>query len=319
MHTKFAHRLQPHTAVILRDAVASYAERRANADGLTLTNIAGLRMMRVNAPAGPMRSLYTPLVCLVLQGAKQMTFGRDTRLFRAGQSVIVGVDLPVVGQIVEASAAAPYLAIAIDLDVEILQTLALEMNIDDASATRSHVFGGELDETLIDCALRMMRLIDHPEAEPVLRPAILRELHYWLLRSPHGPALSRLAPPNSNARKIGAAIEFIRNRFSESIDVNHLAALASLSPSAFRRHFKSITTLSPLQFQKQLRLIEARRLIMNKGVTATRAAIEVGYESASQFSREYSRMFGAPPRQHQRANLVRSGRESAVEVMEGKT
>lgn len=318
MPTRIAHRLQPHTAATLRDAVASYAERRANADGLTLTDVEGLRMMRVHAPSGPMRSLYTPLVCLVLQGAKQMTIGRDTRVYREGQAVVVGVDLPVIGQVIEASAASPYLAVAIDLDMEILQSLAIEMGIDEErSLAKEFVFAGELDATLLDCALRMMRLLEDPGAERILRTSLLRELHYWPLRSPHGPALRNLALPTSNARRIGIAIEHIRHHFNEPIDVERVAALATLSPSAFRRHFKSLTTLSPRQFQKQLRLIEARRLLLSKGITATQAAAVVGYESASQFSREYARMFGAPPRQHQRIGTARP--VARIEVAAGKT
>ena len=245
-----------------------------------------------------MRSMYKPLVCLVLQGAKMMTVGRKAQLFRGGQSVIVGVDAPVIGRIVEASRDAPYLAVAVELDMAIMQDVALEMGTAEA-AERSDttLFVESLDDTILSCAIRLMRLIDHPEAVPVVRPAVMRELHYWLLTSTHGRSLRRLCLPNSHTERITRAINTIRSNFRKPIAVEKLAAIAGLSLTTFRRHFRAMTSVSPNQFQKQLRLIEARRLMLTSGYSASRAAFEVGYKSVSQFSREYVRMFGAPPRQ----------------------
>jgi AraC-like DNA-binding protein len=283
----------------LRDAVRAYADRHADQEGLAATPIPGLRMMRVYEPSGLMRSMYRPLICLVLQGAKQMTAGKQERLYSAGEVVIVGVDLPVIGRIVTASRREPYLALAIELDMAVMQHVAPKVT---RMATRSpanaSLFTARVDDDIVSCATRMMRLLDHPEAESVLRPALLQELHYWLLASEHGAALRALSLPDSHAIRIAKAVEHIRTSFHDSIAVEDLAARANLSPSAFHRHFRALTSLSPVQFQKQLRLIEARRLMISQGITARRAASIVGYESASQFTREYTRMFGAPPRKH---------------------
>jgi AraC-like DNA-binding protein len=244
-----------------------------------------------------MRSMYRPLICLVLQGAKQLIAGKQERLYRAGEVVIVGVDLPVIGRIVTASRREPYVALAIELDMAVMQSIAPKVpQHTHRTSTSPSLFTARLDDDVISCATRLMRLLDHPEAEPVLRPALLQELHYWLLASEHGPALRSLSLPDAHASRIAKAIDHIRASSHDSIAIEDLAARANLSPSAFHRHFRALTSLSPVQFQKQLRLIEARRLMMSQGITARRAASIVGYESPSQFTREYARMFGAPPR-----------------------
>jgi AraC-like DNA-binding protein len=304
-------------AEALKCAVRSYGDRHANSDGLALPPVPGLRMIRAYAPSGAMRSMYRPLVCLVLQGAKLMTVGREERLFTGGQSLILGVDVPVIGRIVEASRDKPYLAVAIELDMTVMQSVAIEIGTAEAACpSDATLFVESLDETILNCAARLMRLIDHPEAVPVLRPAILRELHYWLLTSSHGPSLRRLCLPNSHIERITRAINFIRSDFRKPIAVDRLANTAGLSLTAFRRHFRAVTSLSPNQFQKQLRLIEARRLMLTHGHSASRAAFEVGYQSASQFSREYARMFGAPPRQDLRkgVDLLGSSRMNNTSV-----
>lgn len=285
-------------AEALKRAVRSYADRHSNADGLAIPPVPGLRMLRVYAPGSPMRSIYRPLVCLVLQGAKLMTVNREQRLFRGGQSVIVGIDAPVIGQIVEASRDKPYLALAIELDMMAMQSVVLEFGANEVpSRPETTLFLETLDDTILSCAMRLMRLIDHPEAIPVVGPAVLRELHYWLLTSSHGPTLRQLCLPNSHVERITRAINMLRADFRKSIAVEKLAQTAGLSLTAFRRHFRAITSVSPNQFQKLLRLVEARRLMMASGYSASRAAFEVGYLSASQFSREYARMFGSPPRE----------------------
>ena len=294
----------------LRDSVRRYSEHSANADGVAFTRVPGFRIMRFNRPMGPVRSLYKPLVCLVLQGSKTLAAGRDERTVSAGETVIVGAHLPVTGQVFEASLIAPYLAIAIELDLALLHELAIEtgeMFIADKVA--NPVFSESLDETIVTCASRLMRLVDHPKAIESIRPGIMRELHYWLLMSKNGPALRKLALPNGEAQRITCAIDLLRKEYREHVSAERLADAANLSPSAFRRHFKQLTSLSPVQFQKQLRLTEARRLMMAEGYSASLAADSVGYQSASHFSRDFVRMFGAPPRQD-RAN--RTGTDSVL-------
>lgn len=286
---------------ILKDAVSSYADRHANSDCVAQTPVPGLRMMRVTAPNEPLRSMYRPLVCLVLQGEKLLIAGREERSFKKGHAVIVGVDLPVTGRIIKASADEPYLAVAIELDMEIVQGLAPEIRqpapFEPSTPT---LFDEQFDDDALSCAFRLIRLIDNPEAVPVLRPAILRELHYWLLRSRHGPTLGRIAVPDGYQQRIARAIEVLRTDFRNPVPVTRLAKASSMSVSAFHRHFKAVTSLAPRQFQKQLRLIEARRLLLMEGSTAGRAASVVGYQSMSQFNRDYSRFFGAPPKRDAR-------------------
>jgi len=146
-----------------------------------------------------------------------------------------------------------------------------------------------------EAALRLMRLLDRPEAAPLLHTPLVRELHYWLLAGRHGATIRRLGWPGSHIHRVGRAVAVLRRDFAQPLPVEHLAALADMSPSSFHKNFRRVTSLSPLQFQKQLRLIEARRLMTGEGLSASNAAFRVGYESVSQFSREYRRLFGRPP------------------------
>ncbi|WP_163269969.1 AraC family transcriptional regulator [Chelativorans alearense] len=282
----------------LKKAVRAYAGRHSNRDGLALTPVPGLRMMCVESPRGDLHSVYRPLVCLVLQGAKHMTVGREERLFSAGQSVIVSADMPVVGRIVQASRSEPYLAVAVELEMTILREVSTQLGSVRAqrlSETRT-LFAEDTDAVILDCALRLTRLLDRPEAAPLLRPGIMLELHYWLLSGQHGAALRALAAPDSHASRLAAAIAILRDEYRSRVPVERLAAAAAMSLTAFHKHFKHMTSLTPGQYQKRLRLIEARRLMLNEGLSATSAAFEVGYESVSQFTREYGRMFQAPPK-----------------------
>ena len=215
-------------ATALKRAVRAYGDRHANSDGLALPPVPGLRMVRTYAPGTPTRSMYRPLVCLVLQGAKLMTVGRlEQRLFREGQSVILGVDAPVIGQIVKASRDEPYLAVAIELDMMVMQSVALEIGAAETSGpSEATLFVETLDDTILNCAARLMRLIDHPEALSVVRPAILRELHYWLLTSTHSPDLRRLCLPNGYFERIARAINILRADFRKPIAVETLAQVA---------------------------------------------------------------------------------------------
>lgn len=175
----------------LKQAVQAYASRHANSDGLAVTPVPGLRMMFIESPRGDLHSIYRPLVCLVLQGAKQMIVGREERVFYAGQSVIVSADMPVVGRIVQASPSEPYLAVAVELEMTILRELAAQLGgvrPQRPSETRT-LFAQDTEAATLDCASRLMRLLDRPDAAPLLRPGIMRELHYWLLSGEHGAAL----------------------------------------------------------------------------------------------------------------------------------
>jgi len=282
----------------LKEAVRTYVTAHANPDGLALTPVPGLRMMCVEAPCGDLHSVYRPLVCLVLQGAKLMTVGREQRTFSAGQSVIVSADMPVVGRILQASRSEPYLAVAVELQMRVLNELTAHLGgVQPPRPSRTRIlFAEDTNAAVLDCALRLMRLLDRPEATPLLHDGITRELHYWLLSGRHGEALRALAAPTSHASRLGAAIAILRQDYRSRIRVEQLATTAGMSLTAFHKHFKHMTSLTPGQYQKRLRLIEARRLMLEQGLTATSAALDVGYESVSQFTREYGRLFKTPPK-----------------------
>jgi AraC-like DNA-binding protein len=286
----------------LRRAVAEYADAHADSDDWAEVPIPGVMVMRVQAPSGIRHSIYHPIVCLVLQGAKQIAAEDAVHEFAAGQSAIVSVDLPVMGRIARASVAEPYLALAVGLDMQVMQEVMGEAGaaLPPRAGRDGAVFVEDTSDAVADCALRLVRLFGQPEAASVLRAPILKEMHYWLLAGRHGAALRRLALPDSHAQRIARAVAVLRAEFARPIPVERLAAAAGMSPSSFHQHFKAVTSLSPLQFQKQLRLLEARRRMLSEGLSASRAALEVGYESVSQFTREYGRMFGAPPRRDTR-------------------
>ncbi|WP_309086599.1 AraC family transcriptional regulator [Chelativorans sp.] len=306
----------------LKKAVRTFASRYANSDGLALTPVPGLRMMCVETPAGDLHSVYRPLICFVLQGAKRMIVGSEERVFREGQSVIVSADMPVVGRIVEATPYEPYLAVAVELEMSLLREISIQTG--NAGARRSSListlFTEDTNAAMLDCALRLLRLLDRPDAAELLRPGIMRELHYWLLSGQHGPALRTLADPDSYAGRLASAIAILRAEYRSRIPVERLAAAAAMSLTAFHKHFKIMTSLTPGQYQKRLRLIEARRLMLDEGFSASNAAFEVGYESVSQFTREYGRLFRAPPKRD--ALRVRAGarvlRPSQGEVLAGE-
>lgn len=278
----------------LLDAVRHHADVHAGADGAARTPIPGLTAIRATGRTELSYQIPRPLVCLILQGAKHVTMGQQSFTFRAGDSLLITADVPTVSQIVEASLAAPYYSLVMDLDPAVIAELTTEMAAiaqgDDApvkiETTDSHV---------ADAALRLMRLLERPASLPVLQGSLVREFHYWLLAGRHGAAIRRLGLPDSRVRRIARAVALLRAEYAQRLPVERLAAVAGMSPSAFHQHFRAVTSLSPLQFQKQLRLIEARRLMLADGVNASNAAFTVGYESVQQFTREYGRMFGMPP------------------------
>jgi AraC-like DNA-binding protein len=275
-------------------AVSSYAEAHADAAGLAQTPIPGLMTVRATAPSGLVHAISQPLVCLVLQGSKLVSTGTQSFAFSAGESLLITADVPTVNQITQASALAPYLSMVLALDLAVITDLVRQMAEEpptDAAPVRVGPTGTEVADT----ALRLMGLLDRPKALPVLQAQLVRELHYWLLAGRLGAAIRRLGWPDGHAHRIARAVSLLRADFAQPIPVERLAAVAGMSPSSFHQHFRSATSLSPLQFQKQLRLIEARRLMLAEGVSASSAAFAVGYESVPQFTREYGRMFGLPP------------------------
>jgi AraC-like DNA-binding protein len=223
-----------------------------------------------------------------------VSIGTRTFDFGAGESLLITADVPTISEITQASAAAPYLSIVFDLDMSLIEELALDMNADPPVAGES-VRVDPTEAEVADAALRLIRLLDRPASIPVLQRQLLRELHYWLLAGRHGGAIRRLGITDSHAHRIARVVAMIRADYAQPLCVAQLAETAGMSPSSFYEHFKAYTSLTPLQLQKQLRLIEARRMLVSHGRAIVHAAHDVGYESVSQFTREYSRMFGLPP------------------------
>jgi AraC-like DNA-binding protein len=278
----------------LLKAVSRYLEAYANPAGLAQTPIQGLTTIRSMAPTSLAHAISCPLVCLVLQGNKEVSFGTRTVAFGAGDSMLITADIPTASQITRASSTEPYMSLVLELDLPLIAELTMEMKAipsDDAVPVKVERTDAEVE----DAALRLMRLLERPASVPILRAQLVRELHYWLLTGRHGDAIRCLGWKQGNRQRIARAIAVLRSDFASALPVDRLAAEAGMSSSSFHQHFRAVTSLSPLQFQKQLRLIEARRLMLAEGRTASSAAYEVGYESVSQFTREYGRMFGLPP------------------------
>lgn len=278
----------------LLNAVNRYAAANADKVGIAQSPIKGLTMVRATAPSGLVYDISRPLVCLVLQGSKHVTMGFQPFTFAAGDSLLIMADVPTVSQITRASVAAPYLSLVLELDPAVIADLAGQMPCV-LAADHSSVRVEPTDTEVADAALRLMRLLDRPASVPVLQAQLVRELHYWLLAGRHGEAIRRLGWPDSHAQRVARAVAILRAEFARPLPVERLAGMAGMSPSSFHQHFRAVTSLTPLQFQKHLRLIEARRLMLSEGVTASSAAFAVGYESVPQFTREYGRMFGLPP------------------------
>lgn len=278
----------------LLKTVRRYTQAYADPAGVARTPIAGLTAIRATAPSELQYAISRPLICLVLQGTKHVAMGNREFTFSAGDSLLITADVPTVSQVTQANIAEPYLSLVFDLDPVVIADLAVEMKTvpvaDDAPVRLEPT-----DTEVADAALRLMHLLDRPASVPVLHRQHAREMHYWLLAGRHGAAIRALGGPNSHAQRVARAVAVLRAEFKHPLRVEQLAAAAGMSPSSFHQHFRAVTSLSPLQFQKQLRLIEARRLMLSDGVSASSAAYAVGYESVPQFTREYGRMFGLSP------------------------
>lgn len=284
----------------LIEAARRYADTHVDAHGVAATPFPGLVILRETAPTPLTYAISRPLVALVLQGSKRVAMGTSIFDFGAGESLLITTDVPTVSQITRASLGRPYYSFVIELDLAIIENLVVEMGSAPFSAG-DPVRVEPTEAEVSDAALRIMRLLDRPSSLPVLKDQSIRELHFWLLSGRHGGAIRALGVTDSHAQRIGRAVAVIRSDFARPLRVEQLAGVAAMSLSAFHAHFRAITSLTPLQFQKQLRLIEARRAMLADGATVSSAAADVGYESVPQFTREYRRMFGLPPAQDIRA------------------
>ncbi|MBD1875036.1 AraC family transcriptional regulator [Nodosilinea sp. FACHB-131] len=280
----------------LTKLVARHTDGKGN--GIHSTAIAQLELMRESAAPTTLCSVYEPTLCIILQGKKETLLGKETYHYGAAQYIVVTVDLPLSGTIVEAAPDKPYLCFKLSLDATQLWDIIdqIQRSSDKQESSVRGLFVSDANAPLLDCATRLTRLLDTPEDIPFLAPMMIREIYYRLLMGDQSEAVWQIATSGSHMQRIAAVIKQIKAEFTKSLRVDELAEQASMSSASFHRHFKAVTSMSPLQYQKQLRLLEARRLMLAEDADATYAAYQVGYESPSQFSREYSRMFGTPPK-----------------------
>lgn len=282
----------------LVSAISNFVESRGGGQGHFQTVIDGVYVMRAFQEIAPIRRIYRPSLCIVLKGAKQISFGETTLDYAEMECLVVSIELPASGRMVGATPETPFLGITVDLDIsmlrEVMQQLTSQARPD--GQADACVFVGRVDGPLADCVLRLANLLETPEAAQVLSSAIKREVCYWLLTGPHGNEVAKLALPDTQTERVANAIYHLRDNFSQSVRTSELAKVAGMSLSSFHQHFRRMTDMTPVQYQKQLRLLEARRLMVSDGISVSAAAYEVGYESPSQFSREYTRAFGIGPK-----------------------
>jgi AraC-like DNA-binding protein len=274
-------------------------------------SLPSLTMMRGSAPTVCTPSVYQPSIGFVVQGRKRALLNNDVFYYDALNYLVVSVTLPAMGQVLEASVERPFLGLRLDLDLEEIARLLLELGNRGAAADAADrgLFAARMDEPLLDAVLRLVKLLDEPADIPVLAPAVLREIYYRVLRGELGQRLVDLAERDSGNHRIVRAIEWLKQRYTAPLRIEELAESVHMSPSSLHHRFKAVTAMSPLQYQKHLRLHEARRLMFIDGIEAATAGHRVGYESPSQFSREYRRLFGAPPRE-EIARLYETGIET---------
>jgi AraC-like DNA-binding protein len=278
----------------LLEAARRYADAHADGNGVARTPFPGLAIVRETAPTPITYEIYKPLVAMVLQGGKRVAMGARTFDLGAGESLLITTDVPTVSQVTRASAAAPYYSLIVELDPGVITNLVGEMGVAPL-VTGPPVRADQTEAEVTDAALRLMKLLERPASVVILQDQLIRELHFWLMSGRHGGAVRALGVTDSHAQRIGRAVALIRSDFTRALRVDQLADVAGMSASAFHVNFRAITGLTPLQFQKQLRLIEARRAMLAEGSSISVAAFAVGYESVQQFTREYGRMFGLPP------------------------
>jgi len=277
--------------------IAALIERFTGTDGMHQTPIRPLMLGRRCAPAEPHRGMHEAAFCLIAQGAKRVMLADEIYVYDRSRFLVASVDLPVSGQVIQASVDEPFLGLVLRLDPAEVAEMAAQANLAapaDAATLRG-LFVGEPGPQLLEAIARLLRLLESPADIPVLAPLAHRELLYRLLRSEHGWRIAQMVANQGHSQRVRDAIGWLRAHFAEPLHIDEFARHVHMSPSSLHHHFKAVTAMSPLQFQKQLRLQEARRLLLSEGVDAATAGHRVGYESASQFSREYSRLFGAPP------------------------
>lgn len=279
------------------EKIAQYALTLEENKAKSLATGTKIFVLEHSEPTSFESSVYTPFLCLIVRGKKEILIGGQSIRFGAGQSLVLCHDLPVVARILEASEKAPYLTIIMPIDLDIVRSLYSEIGDAAPQQQRAEPLAiGQADETLASALHRYLEISDQPNELAVLGPLILKEIHFRLLMAPNGGMLRQLLSRDSHASRISKAIDLIRQDYRTALAVADLSKAANMSASSFHEHFKSVTGTTPLQYQKDLRLIEAKQLLAVGAQSVATIAYDVGYESATQFSREYARKYGSSPR-----------------------
>ncbi|MBJ9987652.1 MULTISPECIES: AraC family transcriptional regulator [Paenibacillus] len=267
-------------------------------DGLHITEIPSLHMMRATATSEPIHSMYAPSLCFIVQGAKSAALGQEIYHYNPTTYLVTSVHLPIKSEITEASPEVPFIGLHLEFTpdqiLDILQHTDLAWP--EESEPGSGIFVGNTNSQLLDALLRLVKLFDQPAEIPILAPLITREILFRVLQGEQGHLVKQFAVIGSQAHAIAKAIQLIHRDYSKPLRVEELAKEVNMAASSFHKHFKQVTALSPLQYQKRIRLQEARHLMISEKMGAADAAFQVGYESPSQFSREYARLYGLPPK-----------------------
>ena len=291
------HAVENNDMEIVLEALGKSIARWTDKGDRFVTAIPGFTLYRRDEPTQPTSIMYEPRICVIAQGAKRVLLGDDTYVYDAHHFLITSVDLPTVVQVIKASREKPCLSLLLKLDQREISQLMADSNLPPPRAQESGrgMAIGEVTLPLLTAFQRLIDLLDEPKDIPILAPIIQREIYYRLLVGDQGTRLRQMASARSQSHQIAQAIAWLKSHYTQPLRIDDLAARVHMSTSAFHHHFRRLTAMSPLQYQKWLRLNEARRLMLTEHLNAATAAFQVGYESPSQFSREYGRMFGAPP------------------------
>ena len=262
-----------------------------------ITDVPGLMLTRRTAPTAPASATYEPSLAVVAQGRKRATLGGTTFIFDQSRYLLTSLDLPVICNVIEASEAVPYLCFVLKLEIPVVRELLSreEIQAPEAAPDSPAMATGETTAELLDACCRLVDLLNTPQDIPFLSGLIQREIIYRILRGPEGARLRAIATLGDQSQRTAKAIAWVRANYAKPLRVEDLARIAGMGVSTLHHHFRALTAMSPLQYQKQLRLQAARERMLMDNLDAASAAFEVGYESASQFNREYSRCFGQPP------------------------
>ncbi|MCD9021534.1 AraC family transcriptional regulator [Cohnella silvisoli] len=277
--------------------LAELIERFTGRDGVHSTVIPSLHLIRCSNITTPIHTVHEPALCLVAQGSKVVMLEQMSYQYGISNYLVISVDLPISGQVIQASAEAPYLCLRLDIDPNQIFDIMKDSDLHSDKAGEFHrgLYISKTKSTLLDCVVRLVRLLETPQDVSVIAPLVIREILYRILNDEQGNTLKQLAMTGSNSYRIAKVIKQIKQDYDKPLKVEELAKLANMSSSSLHRHFKDVTVMSPLQYQKKLRLQEARRLLLTLSADAADVGFRVGYESPSQFSREYVRLFGLPP------------------------